>query len=131
MMTFDELRTLLGEEHEIGSHSHSHPILTLSDDQTLRDELAISAQKLSEQLKQAPTSFCYPNGDTDERVVRATRASGYRRAVTTAWGSNPHGADPFRLLRFDMQGTTARSRRGSLSVPRLALRMSRYQPRPG
>jgi peptidoglycan/xylan/chitin deacetylase (PgdA/CDA1 family) len=131
MMTFDELRRLSGEEHEIGSHSHSHPILTRSDDPTLRDELAISARKLAEQLKQTPTSFCYPNGDTDERVIRATRASGYRRAVTTAWGSNPVGADIFRLSRFDMQGSTARSRHGSLSAPRVALRMSPYQPRPG
>jgi peptidoglycan/xylan/chitin deacetylase (PgdA/CDA1 family) len=128
MMTFDELARLAAEEHEIGSHSHTHAILPQLDDAALRAELDTSARILTERLKRAPSSFCYPNGDADDRVVEALVASPYRRAVTTAWGDNRSGASRYRLRRFDMQGQTARSRRGELSSARIAFRMSPLQP---
>jgi peptidoglycan/xylan/chitin deacetylase (PgdA/CDA1 family) len=130
MMSFDEIARLFAEEHEIGSHSHSHPILTRVDDEALKSELHASARVLESCLKRPPTSFCYPNGDADERVARATEACGYRRAVTTAWGSNPRGADRYRLRRFDVQSKTARSHSGALSPARLAFRLSGLQPAP-
>jgi peptidoglycan/xylan/chitin deacetylase (PgdA/CDA1 family) len=130
MMTFDEISKLASEEHEIGSHSHTHPILTSLDDAKLAAEFTTSRRVLEAQLGRPPSSFCYPNGDADERVSRAASSGGYLRAVTTAWGANAPGADAFRLRRFDMQGATARTRRGALSPARVALRMSRFQPRP-
>ena len=130
MMRFDEIAQLAAEEHEIGSHSHSHPILTSLEDAKLDDEFTTSRRVLETHVGRAPTSFCYPNGNADARVARAARASGYLCAVTTAWGCNAPGADRFLLRRFDMQGATARNRRGSLSPARVALRMSPFQPRP-
>lgn len=128
MMTFDQLAALAAEEHEIGSHSHTHAILPSLDDASLRAELDTSARILRERLKLTPTSFCYPNGDADDRVVEALAASSYRRAVTTAWGDNAPGGSRYRLRRFDMQSRTARSRDGKLSPARVAFRMSPFQP---
>lgn len=128
MMTFEQLRELVRDGHELGSHSHSHPILPLLPDDQLRNELEQSRAVLSGAIGQPVTSLCYPNGDSDERVAKAARAAGYRRAVTTAWGWNPRGADPLQLKRCDIQSATIRDRRGSLSPARLAWRISGLQP---
>jgi peptidoglycan/xylan/chitin deacetylase (PgdA/CDA1 family) len=130
LMSWDQLRTLASEGHEVGSHSLSHELLTQLDDARLARELAGSRARLESELQVPSESFCYPNGDCDDRVVAAVRAAGYRRAVVTAWGSNARGADPLRLTRFDLQGRTSRDRAGHLSAPRLALRMSRLFPEP-
>jgi peptidoglycan/xylan/chitin deacetylase (PgdA/CDA1 family) len=124
LMTFEELERMIGDGHEVGSHSHTHPILTEVGDQSLIDELTHSFAVLERRLGRKPTSLCYPNGDADERVVRAARKAGYRRAVTTRFGWNPRGFDPYLLRRFDIQSTTSRSRTGQLSRARLAFRLS-------
>lgn len=118
LMGWDDLRALAGDGHEIGSHSLTHPILTSVDDRQLARELAGSRARIEAELQRPCESFCYPNGDCDPRVREATRAAGYLRAVTTAWGSNAPGADPLALRRCDIQGKVARS------TSRLALRLS-------
>jgi peptidoglycan/xylan/chitin deacetylase (PgdA/CDA1 family) len=128
MMTFDELALLAEEGHEIGSHSHSHPILPTVDDASLREELEQSRATLEKRLKRSVTSLCYPNGDADARVVQAARVAGYQRAVTTRWGWNARGADPFLLERCDMTGAEARASTGQLSRAQVAFRMSGLYP---
>jgi peptidoglycan/xylan/chitin deacetylase (PgdA/CDA1 family) len=130
LMSWDQLRALARDGHEVGSHSLSHPILTLVDDAQLEREVAGSRLRLEAELQRPCESFCYPNGDCDERVAAAVRQAGYRRAVLTRWGANPAGTDPLRLARLDMQGRHARDRRGRLSAARLAFRMSRLFPGP-
>jgi hypothetical protein len=44
--------------------------------------------------------------------VRAVRRAGYAYACTTAIGRNTDGADPFRLLRIDMNPGRTRRRDG-------------------
>ena len=124
MMSWTQLRKLAASGHEIGSHSLTHPLLTLLDQGRLEHEVAGSRERIEAELGLPCESFCYPNGDCDERVVDAVRRAGYRRAVVTAWGPNRRGVDPFRLTRCDLQGRTSRDRRGRLSEERLALRLS-------
>jgi peptidoglycan/xylan/chitin deacetylase (PgdA/CDA1 family) len=128
MMGWTELRQMAAEGHEIGSHSLSHPILPLCDDARLREEIAGSRQALQAGLGASVDSFCYPNGDHDDRVVAAVAAAGYRYAVTTTWGANDRTASPFRLRRCDIQGATSRSAAGGLSAARLAWRLSGLHP---
>ena len=123
LMSWDQLRGLPPRGHEVGSHSLSHPILTLVDDAQLEREVAGSRARLEAELGVPVLSFCYPNGSCDDRVAAAVRRAGYRRAVTTRWGSNAAGADDVRLHRCDMQGSRARDRAGRLSPARLALRL--------
>jgi len=128
LMSWEQLRALSRSGHEVGSHSVTHPILPLVDDAQLAREVAGSKARLEAELGVPCESFCYPNGDCDERVVEAVRRAGYLRAVTTAWGPNAPGADPFRLTRCDMDARRARNRAGALSEPRLALRLSHFFP---
>jgi peptidoglycan/xylan/chitin deacetylase (PgdA/CDA1 family) len=124
LMGWHELRLLAQSGHEIGSHSVSHSILTAVDDAQLEREVDGSKVRLEAQLGGPCDSFCYPNGDHDDRVVEAVRRAGYRRAVSTAWGPNRVGADPMRLRRCDMVAEHVRARSGDLSEARLALRLS-------
>jgi peptidoglycan/xylan/chitin deacetylase (PgdA/CDA1 family) len=129
-MSWDQLRSLAAAGHEIGSHSSSHPLLPSVDDRCLEHETTGSRRRIEAALGACCESFCYPNGDCDARVADAVRRAGYLRAVTTAWGPNAAGTDPFRLARCDIQGRHARDRTGALSEPRLALRLSRWFPGP-
>ena len=128
MMTWDQLRTLQSEGHEIGSHSASHPILPLVPDAALSPEIEGSRATLERHLNQVVHSFCYPNGDHDQRVIEAVRAGGYQHAVSTRYGVNAAHADPFALRRIDLQGRFGRNARGAFSSGALMMRMSGQLP---
>jgi peptidoglycan/xylan/chitin deacetylase (PgdA/CDA1 family) len=124
MMSWSQLRELASSGHEVGSHSMSHQLLDQLEDDTLEYEVFASRRTLEGELDSPITTFCYPNGNAGKRVVAAVREAGYVSAVSTRWGSNTPGARLWELKRYDIQSATSRSRRGTLSKPRLAMRMS-------
>ena len=128
MMSFEQIRSLRDAGHEIGSHSLTHPIMTNCTDERLTRECVESKRLLEDALASQVDSFCYPNGDHDARVVRAVRDAGFTHAVTTDWGTNSLGADPWTLKRSDIQSHTSRSQDGALSASRLAWRLSALHP---
>jgi peptidoglycan/xylan/chitin deacetylase (PgdA/CDA1 family) len=130
MMTFGELADLAADGHEIGSHSLSHRMMPECNDQQLHRETAESRRVLEERLQTAIESFCYPNGACDARSAHAVAKAGYRRAVTTAWGSNAPDSDPFQLRRFNMDAAQVCTIHGGLDAALLAFRMSGLYPRP-
>jgi peptidoglycan/xylan/chitin deacetylase (PgdA/CDA1 family) len=99
IMDWPQLRQLAGAGHEIGSHSHTHEILPLLDDAALHREVAGARRCIEEHLGASVWSFCYPNGDADERVANAVMSAGYGCATTTLSGSNRPGQDVYRLRR--------------------------------
>lgn len=129
MMTFDELADLAGDGHEIGSHSMSHRMMPECDDQQLRLETMESRRVLEDRLHTAIESFCYPNGDCDARSAHAVAEAGYRRAVTTVWGSNAPNSDPYQLRRFNMDAAQVCDIQGRLDPALLSFRMSDLYPR--
>lgn len=128
-MTWDEIRSLHQQGHEIGSHSVSHPLLRQCDDETLQHEIRGSKQVLEEQIGGEVESFCYPNGDWDERVREVVDSSGYRWAVTTEEGLNTSQADPLALRRCDMVDAHLVRRNGRPSEALAAWRISRLRHR--
>jgi peptidoglycan/xylan/chitin deacetylase (PgdA/CDA1 family) len=124
MMDFAQLRALAGDGHEIGSHSMTHALLRSELAPDFDRETAGSRRALETELGAPVRSFCYPDGAHDERAVAAVRAAGYATAVTTRPGVNRLDADPLRLRRHNLEAEANQSRDGSLSVPRLALRLS-------
>jgi hypothetical protein len=54
--------------------------------------------------------------------------AGYRRALTTRYGNNASFGSSFTLKRVDMQGSHARSMRGSFSPGRVLVRLSGLLP---
>jgi peptidoglycan/xylan/chitin deacetylase (PgdA/CDA1 family) len=128
MMSWDQLRAMHDEGHEIGSHSRSHAILPLVSDAQLDDEIAGSRHTLREKLGFEIQSFCYPNGDHDLRAVRAVERAGYRHAVTTRYGINAEDSSPYTWRRLDMQGSHARTLTGDFSAARVLLRLTGLLP---
>jgi len=128
MMTWAQLRELHTEGHEIGSHSQSHAILTLTADAQLEREVFDSRQHLERELGIEIDTFCYPNGDCDARVVSALQRAGYRHAVTTRYGLNDGHTSHYLWKRCDMQSRHARTQRGRLSEGRILLRLSGLLP---
>lgn len=128
MMDWNQIREMLKDGHEIGSHSSSHPILPLVDDETLRTEVDGSRKRLEAQLQQPVVSFCYPNGDHNDRVVLAVKQAGYAQAVTTRYGINRRHANPWTLRRVDLQGRYGRNSRGHFVRGALLVRLSGRMP---
>lgn len=126
MMSWDQLREMAEAGHEIGSHSMSHGILPLMTDEAIEYEIAESRRQLERRLDTSVSTFCYPNGDYDDRTLEQVRRAGYRLGVTTKWGPNESARAPFELTRVDVQGQHARTRNGHLSEARMAWRMSRW-----
>ncbi len=99
VMNAQQLVELASQGHEIGAHSVSHEILPALSDSALKLEIANSRQKLESIIQQPITSFCYPNGDFDNRCLEFVRDAGYQQAVTTENGSNVAPGNPFLLKR--------------------------------
>jgi peptidoglycan/xylan/chitin deacetylase (PgdA/CDA1 family) len=128
MMSWDELKQMHADGHEIGSHTQTHAILPLVSDEQLEVEIAGSRAHLKRRLGFEVDTFCYPNGDCDERVAAAVQRAGYRHAVTTRYGINNSASSHFLWKRCDMQGQHARTQQGHFSEGRMLLRLSGLLP---
>jgi peptidoglycan/xylan/chitin deacetylase (PgdA/CDA1 family) len=70
----------------IGAHSRTHPDLRACTPEKLEREVRGSKEDLEDLLAKPVTSFAYPTGLTDERVLAAVVAAGFTSAVTTRPG---------------------------------------------
>ena len=100
----------------IGSHTHTHVILSRCRPEAAADELRRSRQIIENRLSMPCDLFCYPNGrrgDFDDTTKRLVQEAGYTCALTTVHGMNAPGADVFTLKRYPMTG---RMLQGELEV---------------
>src|SRR5260370_16697137 len=78
-----DLRALSANRFEIGAHTISHKILTQLAQPELTREVAGCKHTLQQILGKEVTTFCYPRGRFDARVVREVERAGYRGARST------------------------------------------------
>lgn len=100
LMSWDALALLAQRGVEIGAHTRSHPHLTSLSPVALADEVDGCAERIQSHIGTRPTSFAYPYGDVDHRVVAAVRHT-YMRACTTELRALEVGDDCLRLARID------------------------------
>lgn len=81
-MSWSQVRRLADAGWEVGSHTCTHPRLPEIDDRRLAAELRRSRAVCEEQLQRSCETIAYPYGSYDERVMAASKESGYRLAVT-------------------------------------------------
>lgn len=105
LLTAQGLREIHAQGIEIGSHSETHRDLTKLGNGELRREIAASKARLEDVVGAPVTTFCYPYGAFDERVVDAVGSAGYRAATAIRGGISPDLSDPFRLKRVAVRGT--------------------------
>lgn len=97
-MTWEEIKSLQQEGHDIASHTMNHDDLSKLTPQEVEYEVAQSKQCLLEQGI-SPKSFAYPfNGGSDDSSVLNTVASHYELARTAT--------DPLAFLGCDGDCTT-------------------------
>lgn len=100
-VSWEQAREMDAQNLKIESHTATHPILTNISAARLDGELQTSKRKLETILDREIETFCYPNGSLNEAVWRAVEKANYKCAVTTDYGFNESGANPFLLKRVD------------------------------
>jgi len=118
MLDWGDVRRLADGGVEIGGHTCSHAILSRLDDAAASEEIGLSSASIAAELGHAPRHFAYPNGGRDDfsdRDVRLVRDAGFATATTSIEGVNRPGADPYRLLRFNVHEERFQSPSGRLS----------------
>ena len=87
----------------IGSHGHTHTVLTRLSAGEVREEFAMSGSLIERCLGLPCRSFSYPNGgigDFDYNTSQALIESGYSSGLINVPGFNCKGSDVFQLKRF-------------------------------
>lgn len=102
VMTWEMLKTLVKDGMEIGSHSSTHPNLTVLPERQLYDEELIGSKKiLEEKLGISIKFFAYPGGAKSGSVVQAVEDTGYLSSVTTNYDPNHrYDENPYRISRI-------------------------------
>jgi peptidoglycan/xylan/chitin deacetylase (PgdA/CDA1 family) len=81
MMTWAQLREMADGGMDIESHTHTHPMLGLSDLETVRCELDVSRRLIEMHVGRAVEGIAYPDGRPgmyDARTLRAATEIGFR-----------------------------------------------------
>lgn len=103
MMSASQIREIADNGFEIGSHTLTHPHLTHVDDDQLIREVSDSKHKLEDIIGREVTSFSYPYGSCDNRVIKAAITAGYTSAVSTKLGVLVSGVDMFEIPRVNVR----------------------------
>lgn len=119
VLTWEELRRLVREGVNVGSHTRTHPILTMIPSRRLREEIRGARQDLDREIGGMLPVLAYPAGAHDSVVLRAVGEEGIELAFTTIGGHNAFPpADPLRLCRTNLTRRT--------SPAALRLRLTRW-----
>ena len=109
-LNWDEAREMSRGGSVIGSHTHSHTVLSQLDPERQYEELSKSRAILTEQLGVEIDAFAYPVGKRNSfthETQRIAREVGYRAAFSFHGGANFHGkTSPFNICRFDLGEAT-------------------------
>lgn len=82
-MPSEQLRILVQQGHELGSHGHTHRNFPRLSENECLTELRKSKNRLESITESNVNSLAYPEGKFDEKSLKATRKVGFSTAVTT------------------------------------------------
>ena len=121
-LNWEQVKELHDQGFDIGNHSASHPnMLHISEDE-IREQIISFDEACAEHGVPKATSFAYPGGHHDRRMVKALAAEGYlmaRRAVSPEYPLydrggpgplyNPSEDDPFLIPGAYVRGNLSSS----------------------
>ncbi|RUM94601.1 MAG: hypothetical protein DSZ28_02335 [Thiothrix sp.] len=107
-MSWDHLREMQAHGMRIGSHTHSHEILSHVGIDSQYLELKKSKEILEKELNDTISTFAYPVGRSDtytKETIQALKSCGYTHAFTQLLGVNKRpNKNCFELRRFPVDG---------------------------
>lgn len=102
-MTWEQVRLLVAQGFDIGSHTDMHLDLGSSSAETVRADLALSKSKIQDATGIDTRFFAYPFGRREhisERSLEIVRELGFDCCLGCYGGTNPPLADPYHLNRI-------------------------------
>jgi peptidoglycan/xylan/chitin deacetylase (PgdA/CDA1 family) len=115
-MTWDQVKALDEAGMQIGCHTLTHPYLQrIRDDKTLQREILGAKQAIEKHIGKPITSFAYPFGQYNERVVSFVREAGFTSARST-WPGVVHSTDGLYSLTGLIRTEATQSLEDALTV---------------
>lgn len=102
LMGWDEIRALVADGVEVGSHGVSHAALGAIDAEDAALECARSRAALEDGLGRPVRAISYPFGDADAAVAHLAGACGYEAGFKTGWTSAHLLGDLLQLPRIEV-----------------------------
>ena len=103
----DDLREMIASGLvDIGSHTKTHPILSMDDENHAWEEIAGSRHDLQNLLGVEVSTFCFPNGHTGdylEEHIEMVSRSGYSCATASDYGLVTPASNLYALPRMSLQ----------------------------
>ena len=99
LMNYQDLKMCVAAGIEVGCHSSNHVSLP-SEETDLTYEIKLAKNKLQEHLDCPITTFCYPYGHFDDRVIRSVREASFDSATTMIRSRATAKDDPLILPRI-------------------------------
>lgn len=103
-LTWDQLTEMAEAGMEIAAHSVNHADFTTVSANELRRQLLEPKQLLEHHLGHPIPFLAYPAGKHNAAVMAASRAAGYKAAVTVIHGTRHTPAQAFELRRVRAHG---------------------------
>lgn len=100
-LNWDEIREMDRHGIDFGSHTLTHPDLTILSQEEARKEILHSKEILERFLGRGISSFAYPYGFYRDDIKKIVRQSNYLYARSSLEGFNSIGEDNFALKRID------------------------------
>jgi peptidoglycan/xylan/chitin deacetylase (PgdA/CDA1 family) len=123
-LDWNQVREMSAAGIEFGSHTATHPILSMLDEASLVRELTESRDQLERELGKPVPILAYPVGgpeEFNEKVMEVTQAAGYRLGASYMHGINRlDNLDRYRLRRLHVERYTSPAYfSGLLSLPEI------------
>ncbi len=99
-LTWDQMKIVQSGGVEIGSHSHTHTVLTTINSAALTKEIVGSKQILEKELGVTIKSFAYPTGAYNTNIPVLVKNAGYTSATTVNFRPATSHDDLYLLPRL-------------------------------
>lgn len=105
LMDWNDVKWIHDAGFQVGGHTRTHPILSLSESTRIRTEIIEDKLEIERELNANATLFAIPNGqpqDYNDEVIRVCQESQYERIFSTSHGPNFLEDGAYVLKRYDV-----------------------------
>ena len=105
-----QIKALLDNDMEIGSHGLTHAYLTELNFNDAKREISESRRIIASCTGRPVEVFAYPGGHLNKKITGCVKTEGYRAAVSCIVGRNNSKSNTFLLKRIELRrGTSLRA----------------------